>query len=525
VNRNFALSSVAALALLSACGNAGEATTQANRSEAGSENRIEAAAMVEPQAVGEADLKVAVSDERVRQFYQNRNWAPAWTSATAPGLVEALRGAGRHGLDPGEFIASVEQASGPAAREAALTGAALELADALADGRANPNDLFTIYTLPRPNFDLVGGLSQAVTQGRAGEWIESLAPSDAEYRALSQAYLRYAKRAAGSEGSTIGSGELIREGDSDPRVQQIAQVLRSNGYLGQGEGRRDPGTQQRYNAELAHAVEEMQQDFGITSDGVVGPETLAVLNTGAEERSRLLAVNMERRRWLERNRPDTRVDVNIAAAALDYYLNGEHRDRRVVVVGQPGWETPQLASPIYRLVANPTWTVPKSIEEEEIQPRGPGYLRRNNMVRRDGWVVQLPGPENALGVVKFDMKNEHAIYLHDTAAEQLFDRNQRHLSHGCIRVENAPEFARMLAREAGVSGEFNQARASGEETFVDLPQNIPVRLLYHTAFVEPSGEVRFRTDPYGWDDRVAEALGYEPRQSPTLQTHISAVGP
>lgn len=529
MNRNFALSSAAALALLSACGNAGQETTQANRSETGSENQIEAAAMVEPQAVGEADLKAAVSDERVREFYQNRNWAPAWTSDTAPGLVEALRGAGRHGLDPGEYIASVEQANGPAAREAALTRAALDLADALADGKADPNELFAIYTLPRPRVDLVGGLSKAVTQGRAGDWIESLAPSDTEYRALSRAYLRYAKRAAGSEGSTIGSGELIREGDSDPRVPQIAQVLRSNGYLAEGEGRRQPNEQQRqadrYTAELARAVEEIQQDFGIASDGVVGPKTLGVLNTGAEERSRLLAVNMERRRWLERNQPDTRIHVNIAAAVLDYYRSGEHRDRRVVVVGQPGWETPQLGSSIYRLVANPTWTVPKSIEEEEIQPRGPSYLRRNNMVRRDGWIVQLPGPENALGVVKFDMQNDHAIYLHDTPAKQLFDRNQRHLSHGCIRVENAPEFARMLAREAGVSDGFNQARASGDETFVNLPQNIPVRLLYHTAFVEPSGELRFRTDAYGWDDRVAKALGYEPRQSPTLQTHISALGP
>ncbi len=485
--------------------------------------------MVDPEAVNESELKAAVSDDRVRQFYRDRNWKPAWTSETAPDLVEALRGAGRHGLDPGDYIGSVEDASGPVAREAALTWAALDLADTLADGKADPNELFAIYTLPRPSFDLVSGLSQAVTDKRAGEWIEGLAPSTPEYRALSSAYLRLAERAAGSDGRTIGSGELIREGDSDPRVPQIAQVLRSNGYLARAEGPRQPTTQQgqtgRYTDELARAVEDMQQDFGIAADGVVGPDTLKVLNTGAEERSRLLAVNMERRRWLERNQPDTRIDVNIAAAALDYYRDGEHRDRRVVVVGQPGWETPQLGSPIYRLVANPTWTVPKSIEEEEIQRRGPGYLRRNNMVRRDGWIVQLPGPENALGVVKFDMQNDHAIYLHDTPAEQLFDRNQRHLSHGCIRVHNAPEFARMLAREAGVSTEFNQARASGEETFVEIPQNIPVRLLYHTAFVEPSGKLRFRTDPYGWDDRVAEALGYEPRQSPTLETHISDLGP
>ena len=522
-----------ALAVLAACGGAGE--TQADSREpsgqaaADGSGRENAGALVDPRAVNEQNLKEAVSDERVRTFYEGRDWKPVWTRETAPPVVEALQDAGRHGLNPSDYIDPVENAGDAAAREAALTLATIELADALGDGKADPDDLYSIYTLPRPEFDPVTGLSDAVAGGGAAQWIEGLAPADDEYRALSKAYLEYADRAARGESKSIESGELIRESDTDPRVPQITEVLRSNGYLDSGASRRDADASnddgERYTARIAEAVENMQRDFGIADDGIVGPETLEVLNTGAEERARLLAVNLERRRWLQREAPSTRIDVNTASAKLKYFRDGELSDSRKVVVGQPGWETPQLGSPIYRLVANPTWTVPKSIEEEEIEPRGPGYLERNNMVRRDGWVVQLPGPDNALGVVKFDMRNEHAIYLHDTPAKQLFSRNQRHLSHGCIRVENAPEFARMLARTAGVRSEFSQARQSGSETFVDLPQNIPVRLLYHTAFVEPSGAVRFRTDAYGWDDRVAEALGYEARQSPTLQAHISDIGP
>src|SRR5690606_12814980 len=146
------------------------------------------------------------------------------------------------------------------------------------------------------------------------------------------------------------------------RVPQIVEALRDNGYLDE---RSEQGTQDNlYSAAIADAVERMQDDFGIAVDGVVGPDTLAMLNTGAEERARTLAVNMERRRWLARNPPGTRIDVNIAAASLAYYKDGELRDSRSVVVGQPEWETPQLGSPIYRLVANPTWTVPKSIEED-----------------------------------------------------------------------------------------------------------------------------------------------------------------
>jgi murein L,D-transpeptidase YcbB/YkuD len=371
-------------------------------------------------------------------------------------------------------------------------------------------------------------LRQAVAENRVGEWLAALAPADAEYRALSEAFLHFARRAGEGTDEMIENGELIREGDTDPRVPRIVEVLRTNGYL-RGSAQQQPGIEQnaehRYTGAIAEAVGRMQDDFGIAADGVVGPETLQVLNTSADERARALAVNLERLRWLERTPPRTRIDVNIAAAALDYYRDGQHRESRKVVVGQPDWETPQLGSPIYRLVANPTWTVPKSIEKEEIQGRGEGYLWRNNMIRRDGWIVQLPGPDNALGEVKFDMHNDHAIYLHDTPAKHLFAGNQRHRSHGCVRVENALEFARMLARAGGVEGEFERARASGEETFVDLDDNIPVRLLYRTAFTNRAGEVMFRTDAYGWDDRVAKALGYETRQAPRLQQHLRDVGP
>ena len=304
----------------------------------------------------------------------------------------------------------------------------------------------------------------------------------------------------------------------------MIEVLRSNGYLAP-EAQREGEDAARYTPEVAAAVERMQDDYGIAPDGVIGPDTLEVLNTGSAERARTLAVNLERRRWLARKPPATRIDVNIAAATLNYIRDGKSRNQRRVVVGQPDWETPQLGSPMFRLVANPTWTVPKSIEEDEIAGRGAGYLARNNMVRRDGWIVQLPGPRNALGQVKFDLQNDHAIYLHDTPAKALFQENQRHFSHGCVRVDDAEGFARLLAQDFGVLGEYDKARATGDETFVKLPREIPVRLLYFTAFADKAGKVHFRTDPYGWDDRVAEALGYEPRQVRRLQQHLNDVGP
>ena len=320
----------------------------------------------------------------------------------------------------------------------------------------------------------------------------------------------------------IEGGEPIRPGDSDARVPRVVEALHANGYLaGVPQLERQA---QLYTKPFAEAVARLQNDYGTDADGIVGPHTLEVLNTDPADRARQLAINLERRRWLQREPSATRIDVNTAATFLDYWRNGQHRDRSRIVAGQPDWETPELGSPIFQLVANPSWTVPDSIYEDEIAPRGAAYLWRNNMIWKNGRVVQLPGPKNALGLVKFDMKNDHAIYLHDTPFEQLFAENEGHRSYGCVRVENAVDFARMIAADDGVLLDFDEALISGQESYVSLKSQVPIRLLYHTAFLE-GGQVRFRTDPYGWDEDVGNALGLPKRARRTLGKYTGDVGP
>ena len=227
----------------------------------------------------------------------------------------------------------------------------------------------------------------------------------------------------------------------------------------------------------------------------------------AGDRARQLAVNLERLRWLDRVPPATRIDVNTASATLEYWRNGTPRDRRNVVVGEPGWETPQLGSPIFQLVAHPYWRVPDSIFEDELAEKGPAFFAEQNMEFRDGKLVQLPGPKNALGEVKFDMRNDQAIYLHDTPAKSLFGMPERHRSHGCVRVQDALGFALLLAHDDGILIDFQEAMMEGDETFVKLKKEVPVRLMYRTAFLD-DGQVRMVDDVYGWDDDVAHALGY-----------------
>ena len=203
----------------------------------------------------------------------------------------------------------------------------------------------------------------------------------------------------------------------------------------------------------------------------------------------------------------TRIDVNTAAAFLEYRRDGALRDRRNVVVGQPDWETPQLGSPIFQLVAHPIWRVPDSILEDELKEKSPAYLAAQGMEWRDDRLVQLPGPKNSLGQVKFDMRNDQAIYLHDTPAKALFGLPERHRSHGCVRVQDALGFALLLAHDDGILIDFQEALTKGEESFVKLKTEVPVRLMYRTAFLD-DGKVHFVDDVYGWDDDVAYALGY-----------------
>ena len=439
---------------------------------------------------------------------------PKWTADLAGQLRDAIGARAAHGLDQMAFAVP------DATDAAALNRAALGYARALAQGATDPAKLYEIYTVPRPKPDLEAGLSAALVAGDLKGWLAGLVPQDTNYARLSQAYLKLRREPGAADAVIPDAGKPIQPGATDARIPVIAHQLVVLDYL---DNRAAQGN--RYTPAMAAAVKAMQADYGMGADGVIGSEALAILNMSDIDRARAIAVALERLRWLEREPPATRIDVNLASARLTYWRDGKIADSRRVVVGEPDKETPQLGSPIFRLVANPTWTVPRSIQEKEIAGKGAGYLKANNMVWKDGWIVQQSGPKNSLGLVKFDMQNDHAIYLHDTPAKPLFAMTQRQRSHGCVRVENALGFAEMLATDAGVVDEWHQARAKGEETFVKLPRQIPVRMLYQTVLFDQAGEPIVRNDPYGWDDRVGAALGFKAGRALRVRTDQADVGP
>ncbi|HEX6859953.1 MAG TPA: L,D-transpeptidase family protein [Caulobacteraceae bacterium] len=476
-----------------------------------------APALAAPPPMSQSALEMAAANPAVRAFYQRTNWRAAWEPQDERALRAALADADRHAIDGKVYLRKLDAASSPAAREAALTEAALSYGHALAFGLVNPESLFGLYTIDRSAGDLQGGLAAALAKNNVGDWIASLAPRDAEYRALSRAYVEAVARSGGAAPAPIPAGGLIRPGVSDPRVPAIAEALARRGYEGETNGT-------VWTKSLADALSRFQSDSGIAPDGIVGPHALGALNADASDRARQLAVNLERRRWLSRNPGQRRVDVNIAASFLEYWRGGEIVDRRRVVNGKPDTPTPQLGSTMTRLVVNPPWNVPSKIARNEILPKGRGYLSSHNMYIQDGRVVQRPGPNSALGLVKFDLDNHYAIYLHDTPSKSFFESAERHRSHGCVRVQDALGFARMLAGEDGKSEEFEADLASGKTSTVNIG-NIPVRLLYHTAYLDASGAVAFAPDDYGLDDKVATALGMGEGMRASPKVAAGDVGP
>lgn len=481
-------------------------------------------AVTEPsqETISSSALRAAADNTDVRQVYEDASWKPLWT-ASSRGTLNALLDARRdQGLDRVSFLDADAPKTGGAKTDVAYTLAATAYANALAYGIVDPATLHDVYTLRRPREDLSKAFLKALKEGKLQSWLQGLAPHDDGYVTIADAYVKMASTTKQTS-EKIATDGIIEVGDTDDRIPDIATELVDEEYLDGPEA--GSGDKRLFTQHLSTAVKALQRDYGIADDGIIGPNTLAVLNLGPGDKARSLAVALERRRWLSRTPPATRIDVNTAAARLSYFRDGKVVDQRRVIVGKPGNETPPLGSPIYRLVANPTWTVPKSIQNGELANVGSSYFRAHNMKMQGGWIVQQPGPDNALGLVKFDMRNDQAIYLHDTSAPSLFEKSQRHLSHGCVRVADALDFARMLAEQEGVGETWRKAHDSGEYTIVDLPQEIPVRLLYENVFVRAPGQIGYRTDPYGWNAPIAKALGFGETRPRQVKAQTIDVGP
>ena len=445
----------------------------------------------------------------VRAFYEMNGWRPVWTGDRVRALQSAAARAERHGLSQSDFFDFDALAADREGGEMKTTAAAMDYARVLAEGRVRPETVEDLWEMQKNRVDLPLGLNDALAQNRLLDWFEGLAPTDIGYSNLSAGYVRYRRLIRDNGGwPAFRIGANIEPGASDPRIPVLIQRLVAEGDLSAADGARLGAMGNVYGPELEAGMRSFQTRHGLVPDGRIGTGSQRSLSASAEDRARQIALNLERRRWLKREVNPERIEVNTAAAIMVYWKDGRPVHSNRVVCGAPSTQTPSLEKPFASVVANPPWYVPASIARNEILPRGPGYLASQNMYISNGQVIQRAGPTAALGYVKFELRDSYAIFLHDTPSKAAFNLAMRQRSHGCVRVQGAVDFARLLlSPDPEKLAEFDAAQDSRETTRIQTGREIGVRLLYWTAFVDGQGRVAFREDVYGRDDKLAQALG------------------
>jgi murein L,D-transpeptidase YcbB/YkuD len=240
-----------------------------------------------------------------------------------------------------------------------------------------------------------------------------------------------------------------------------------------------------------------------------------------------IRVNLERMRWMPADFFEKEaILVNVPSFQVVYHRGPDTLFSTKVIVGTLKNQTPIFTAPLSYLVLSPYWNIPPSIARKETLPairRNPGYLNANHMevvntagqpvsLSQVNWkaspfpylIRQKPGEHNALGLVKFMFPNPYNVYLHDTPSKQLFERETRAFSHGCIRMEHPEAFAALLLndRQEWPVARMQEVMHQGKEEIVTLTKKIPVAILYFTFLVSPTGAPVFYEDIYGRDEEL-----------------------
>lgn len=502
-------------------------------------------------------------------FYGERDYRLAWFKdeelvPQSEKLLTTIRQSSQEGLDPKDYkLADVEgmiaQYSELGRKDSArldlqqqidiaLTGTYFNYASDFYRGRINPNDTKQVQWGVRYNNIKLHKALQTILKERESTYpyyeFEALHKGYTDLRDALHHY-REIEQKGGWGKVTLGNRKSLQKGDSAAAVVQLRKRLNPGAQLDEA-----GAAMRTFDDKLEAQVKQFQLLHGLEQDGKVGGNTLRMMNVPVEERIQQLMMNMERWRWIPKRLVPKSLDqkyvwVNIPEYKMYVYEDpdnspeAERSYKKVmemnVVVGKTMHATPIFSDRMEYVVLAPYWNVPNSIVQAEIAPamsRNPGYLAGQNMevVTKErnptqidpgsiDWsgvtaknfpymVRQRPGPRNALGTMKFLFPNEHAVYLHDTPAGALFSQSQRGFSHGCVRLHRPKDLANYVLKDMP---EWNENRIDetingGEETWITLPKQIQVYLVYFTSWVDEKGNVHFRDDIYGHDKKLEQEL-------------------
>jgi len=491
----------------------------------------------EPPAFVQAITVAAGEDRVVADWYRARNYRTLWTgaddTARRQALLAAFATAPDHGLPGVRYDAEALRQALLAARtegdrgrvEIALTRAYLTWARDLTSGAINPAEVDPAIVREIALIEPVSLLNR-IAAGNPQAVLDWLLPKSPAYLNLMKAKIRLEADIAGGGWGAPLSAQTLGPGDTRPEVVALRDRLVRMGYL----SRSATGT---YDRKIEAAVVGFQLNHGLTADGIVNESTLAELNKGPEDRLKSVIVALERQRWMDHDRAERHVWVNLPDFSAKIIDHGRTVFETRVVIGKnvPDQRSPEFSDRMEHMVINPSWGVPRSITVKEYLPllqRNPNAVSHLQVLDRRGRVVprgavnfaaynarnfpfalrQPPSDDNALGLVKFMFPNPYNIYLHDTPSKSLFAKEVRAYSHGCIRVADPLALAHALlsVQSKDAEAEFDEKLKTGNETTVRLLREVPVHLVYFTAYPDAKGRIVYRRDIYGRDAALFEAL-------------------
>lgn len=482
-----------------------------------------------------------------QRVYEERSYRLLWSHAgkllpQVDDILAELARAGDRGLSAADYDAEWlssavrESLVGDAARfDVALTIAVMRFASALHQGRLGPAHVGYAMDLWHDDLDVAAFTGRLATSLRPADTFAAIEPRSPIYENLVAALRRLRGIDDFGTHAALASIAKLRPGDVDGGVAALRARLVVTGDLADSGG---TGAD-IYDDEMVFAVRRFQKRHGLEVDGIVGERTLAQLRVPTRDRVRQIEMSLERVRWLP-DEPESRLLlVNIPEFRLHAFDPGSWQPvlQMNVVVGAAVRRT---TTSVFRaemkyVEFRPYWNVPRSIARGEMLPkieRQPDYLRSKNLEVVGGAgdslsaatlssgsvrLRQRPGPNNALGLVKFIFPNRFNIYMHDTPEKSLFRYSRRDFSHGCVRLEDPAALAAYLLAEQGWDRERVEQAMNGERTFqVNLTSPTSVQIFYVTAVADQDGEMYFYEDIYGHDAALSRQLdaGYPYRKGP-----------
>lgn len=483
----------------------------------------------------------------LKSLYHDSHKALLWlTSDQLDAALDLLLHADNQGLNPADYDAQAlhkalkpengtlpQDAQKLAGYDTALSAALLQFLHDLHEGRIQPQQLNYPGSFGNRSLkNAASTIQQALELHQIAQLPQLVEPKIRQYQQLKQNLTTLLQLAPEKPFSTLHIEKSVHPGET---FDQLA-LLKSR-LIEIAESPTDiPVNNDLYEGALVEAVKSFQEKSGLQADGVIGKETLALLNQTRVEKIRQIELAMERLRWLPDNLDQgPMIIVNIPAFQL-WAFNASNDNQvlnmRVIVGKAQQNQTPMLIEDMQYLEFMPYWNIPKSILDKEIVPKladDISYLQDQDieLVQRladeeegetQDIVTELrqgklrarqrPGKKNPLGKVKFVFPNKEDVYLHDTPSHGLFDRSRRDFSHGCVRVSEADKLAEfVLSRQSGWDQAAIQKAMSGDKTQrVRLKQSIPVLFFYSTSFVDHDNRLHFYRDIYGHDAELQRAL-------------------